>query len=128
MHLKMPYHDPFKSIFIDKHLLFCYHCNFLLRFNVLLISHNLSLFICADKKSKKRAVEEEDDEEEFVGNDSQEAIPAAAGKQVDESSTKVDEYGAKDYRGQMQLKSDHNSRPLWVVRLTTIDYFSTWGV
>lgn len=67
-----------------------------------------------DKKSKKRAVEEEEDEDEFVGTDSQEAIPAAAGKQVDESSTKVDEYGAKDYRGQMQLKNDHNSRPLWV--------------
>lgn len=51
-----------------------------------------------------------------MGNESQEAIPAAAGKQVDESSTKTDEYGAKDYRVQMQLKNDHASRPLWVVR------------
>ncbi|KAA8595845.1 hypothetical protein FQN60_011136 [Etheostoma spectabile] len=51
-----------------------------------------------DKKSKKRFHEEEEDEEEVVGSESQEAIPAAAGKQVDESSTKLDEYGAKDYR------------------------------
>lgn len=70
-------------------------------------------------------MEEEEDEDEFVGTDSQEAIPAAAGKQVDESSTKVDEYGAKDYRGQMQLKNDHNSRPLWVVSFATIDDFPT---
>uniref|UniRef100_A0AAQ5ZP82 General transcription and DNA repair factor IIH helicase/translocase subunit XPB n=1 Tax=Amphiprion ocellaris TaxID=80972 RepID=A0AAQ5ZP82_AMPOC len=67
-----------------------------------------------EKKYKKRTYEEEDDEEEVVGSESQEAIPAAAGKQVDESSTKLDEYGAKDYRVQMLLKNDHSSRPLWV--------------
>lgn len=88
-------------------------------------SKYLLYFVPADKKSKKRAVEEEEDEDEFVGTDSQEAIPAAAGKQVDESSTKVDEYGAKDYRGQMQLKNDHNSRPLWVVSFATTDDFPT---
>ncbi|XP_047628082.1 general transcription and DNA repair factor IIH helicase subunit XPB isoform X2 [Phacochoerus africanus] len=67
------------------------------------------------KKSKKRHYEdEEDDEEDAPGNDSQEAVPSAAGKQVDESGTKVDEYGAKDYRLQMPLKDDHASRPLWV--------------
>ncbi|KAJ8338511.1 hypothetical protein SKAU_G00374770 [Synaphobranchus kaupii] len=66
------------------------------------------------KKSKKRPYEDEEDDEEPVGSESQEAIPAAAGKQVDESSTKTDEYGAKDYRLQMLLKNDHTSRPLWV--------------
>uniref|UniRef100_A0A8C3VQA8 General transcription and DNA repair factor IIH helicase/translocase subunit XPB n=1 Tax=Catagonus wagneri TaxID=51154 RepID=A0A8C3VQA8_9CETA len=67
------------------------------------------------KKSKKRHYEdEEDDEDDAPGNDSQEAVPSAAGKQVDESGTKVDEYGAKDYRLQMPLKDDHTSRPLWV--------------
>uniref|UniRef100_A0A8D2DTD8 General transcription and DNA repair factor IIH helicase/translocase subunit XPB n=1 Tax=Sciurus vulgaris TaxID=55149 RepID=A0A8D2DTD8_SCIVU len=67
------------------------------------------------KKSKKRHHEdEEEDEEETPGNDSQEAVPSAAGKQVDEAGTKVDEYGAKDYRLQMPLKEDHTSRPLWV--------------
>ncbi|XP_059962620.1 general transcription and DNA repair factor IIH helicase subunit XPB [Mesoplodon densirostris] len=67
------------------------------------------------KKSKKRHYEDEEDEEDDApGNDSQEAVPSAAGKQVDESGTKVDEYGAKDYRLQMPLKDDHTSRPLWV--------------
>ncbi|XP_007461366.1 PREDICTED: TFIIH basal transcription factor complex helicase XPB subunit [Lipotes vexillifer] len=67
------------------------------------------------KKSKKRHYEdEEDDEDDAPGTDSQEAVPSAAGKQVDESGTKVDEYGAKDYRLQMPLKDDHTSRPLWV--------------
>lgn len=78
-----------------------------------------------DKKSKKRFYEEEEDEEEVVGSESQEAIPAAAGKQVDESSTKLDEYGAKDYRVQMMLKNDHSSRPLWVVRWVWIVDFRT---
>nr|XP_003478801.1 TFIIH basal transcription factor complex helicase XPB subunit [Cavia porcellus] len=68
------------------------------------------------KKSKKRHYEcEEEDEDDAAGNDSQEAVPSAAGKQVDESGTKVDEYGAKDYRSQMPLKDDHSSRPLWVL-------------
>nr|XP_046190025.1 general transcription and DNA repair factor IIH helicase subunit XPB-like [Oncorhynchus gorbuscha] len=49
-----------------------------------------------------------------MGSESQEAIPAAAGKTVDESAIKLDEYGAKDYRLQMLLKNDHGSRPLWV--------------
>lgn len=72
------------------------------------------------KKSKKRHYEdEEEDEDDAPGNDSQEAVPSAAGKQVDESSTKLDEYGAKDYRLQMPLKADHNSRPLWVVSILT---------
>lgn len=67
-----------------------------------------------DKKSKKRVYEEKDDDDDVGGSESQEAVPAAAGKQVDESGTKVDEYGAKDYRVEMLLKNDHSSRPLWV--------------
>lgn len=70
------------------------------------------------KKSKKRHYDDdEDDEDEGGGKEPQEAVPSAAGKQVEESGTKVDEYGAKDYRLQMPLKGDHNSRPLWVVRV-----------
>lgn len=68
------------------------------------------------KKSRKRHYEDEqEDEDDAPGNDSQEAVPSAAGKQVDEPGSKVDEYGAKDYRLQMPLKDDHASRPLWVV-------------
>uniref|UniRef100_U3IX58 General transcription and DNA repair factor IIH helicase/translocase subunit XPB n=2 Tax=Anas platyrhynchos TaxID=8839 RepID=U3IX58_ANAPP len=44
----------------------------------------------------------------------QEAVPSAAGKQVEDGGSKLDEYGAKDYRLQMPLKADHASRPLWV--------------
>ncbi|XP_006909552.1 general transcription and DNA repair factor IIH helicase subunit XPB [Pteropus alecto] len=67
------------------------------------------------KKSRKRHYEDEEEEEDDApGIDSQEAVPSAAGKQVDESSTRLDEYGAKDYRLQMPLKDDHSSRPLWV--------------
>lgn len=68
------------------------------------------------KKSKKRHYEEEEEEEyDFTGKESQEAVPSAAGKQVEDYGTKIDEYGAKDYRNQMPLKADHSSRPLWVV-------------
>lgn len=39
-----------------------------------------------------------------------------AGLQTDALVTEVrnDEFGAKDYRSQMELKPDHMSRPLWV--------------
>ncbi|XP_076158939.1 general transcription and DNA repair factor IIH helicase/translocase subunit XPB [Alosa pseudoharengus] len=68
-----------------------------------------------ERKSKKRYHDEEDDEEEAsTAGDTQEAIPAAAGKQVDEAAVQQDEYGAKDYRLQMHLKNDYGSRPLWV--------------
>ncbi|XP_075465860.1 general transcription and DNA repair factor IIH helicase/translocase subunit XPB isoform X2 [Ascaphus truei] len=67
------------------------------------------------KKSKKRHCDdEEEDEDEGPANELQEAVPSAAGKQVEEAGTKLDEYGAKDYRLQMPLKGDHSSRPLWV--------------
>lgn len=87
-------------------------CN--LRFTVPLPKHVPIASLSTERKSKKRVNEEEDDEDD-VGNESQEAVPAAAGKQVDESIIKQDEYGAKDYRSQMQMKDDHASRPLWVV-------------
>ncbi|KAM9548726.1 general transcription and DNA repair factor IIH helicase/translocase subunit XPB [Guaruba guarouba] len=67
------------------------------------------------KKCKKRHCDEdEDNEDEAPGKESQEAVPSAAGKQVEDSGTKLDEYGAKDYRHLMPLKADHASRPLWV--------------
>jgi len=44
-------------------------------------------------------------------------IPSAAKKSAEseDQAAVEDEYGAKDYRSQMILKSDHESRPLWVV-------------
>ncbi|XP_062463779.1 general transcription and DNA repair factor IIH helicase subunit XPB [Pezoporus occidentalis] len=67
------------------------------------------------KKGKKRHCDEdEDNEDEAPGKESQEAVPSAAGKQVEDSGAKLDEYGAKDYKHLMPLKADHASRPLWV--------------
>ncbi|XP_043934174.1 LOW QUALITY PROTEIN: general transcription and DNA repair factor IIH helicase subunit XPB [Protopterus annectens] len=67
------------------------------------------------KKFKKRRYDEDEDEDDDTqGNDNQQAVPSAAGKQVEESGTKVDEYGAKDYRSLLGLKGDHTARPLWV--------------
>ncbi|XP_040295800.1 general transcription and DNA repair factor IIH helicase subunit XPB [Bufo bufo] len=66
------------------------------------------------KKSKKRHYDEEEEDDDEATTNDQEAVPSAAGKQVDEAGTKLDEYNAKDYRSQMPLKGDHASRPLWV--------------
>lgn len=43
-------------------------------------------------------------------------IPAAAAKNAEKNDDGIeeDEYGAKDYRSQMELKLDHSSRPVWV--------------
>ncbi|XP_038646115.1 general transcription and DNA repair factor IIH helicase subunit XPB [Scyliorhinus canicula] len=67
------------------------------------------------KFKRRRCDDDEDDEDEFsVDAESQEAVPSAAGKQVEQAVVKEDEYGAKDYRTLMNLKEDHSSRPLWV--------------
>lgn len=44
-------------------------------------------------------------------------VPGAATKnaETNDQGVKEDEFGAKDYRSQMSLKTDHSSRPLWVV-------------
>lgn len=56
-------------------------------------------------------------EDEIVqsGND-EDAVPAAAAKNAEkyDDTVQEDEYGAKDYRSQMELKIDHGSRPLWI--------------
>jgi DNA excision repair protein ERCC-3 len=42
-------------------------------------------------------------------------IPKAANQNLTDTSTvQLDEFGAKDYRADMKLKSDHTCRPLWV--------------
>lgn len=90
------------------------------------------LFTCAPKKftffiydftlttDKKRRPEDDayaayadDDDATPVEGD---GMPAAAAKNAEKNDEAFleDEYGAKDYRSQMDLKNDHNSRPLWV--------------
>lgn len=41
-------------------------------------------------------------------------IPASASREC-AGATLQDEFGAHDYRQTLELKSDHKSRPLWIV-------------
>ncbi|XP_055849190.1 general transcription and DNA repair factor IIH helicase subunit XPB [Episyrphus balteatus] len=75
-----------------------------------------------DKFGKKRRQEDEaytqlveDNDTAEVGNES-DGIPGAASKNAEKIDEDIleDEYGAKDYRTQMELKQDHHNRPLWV--------------
>ncbi|KAH8009550.1 hypothetical protein HPB51_018243 [Rhipicephalus microplus] len=43
----------------------------------------------------------------------EDGVPAAASQKLSTASVE-DEFGAKDYRSQMELRPDHASRPLWV--------------
>lgn len=56
------------------------------------------------------------DEDSLSGVDDEGGVPAAAAHNAEkyDESVNEDEYGAKDYRSQMELKIDHASRPLWV--------------
>ncbi|GAB0091966.1 General transcription and DNA repair factor IIH helicase subunit XPB [Sergentomyia squamirostris] len=72
-----------------------------------------------DKFAKKKRAEDEAytslvDEDDT--NDGEGAVPGAASKNAEKNDDAIqeDEYGAKDYRSQMELKVDHSSRPLWI--------------
>lgn len=72
-----------------------------------------------DGKSKKKRKEDEEVwtyEEDDTNDTEGAAVPAAAGQNAETNDQEVqeDEFGAKDYRSQMILKQDHDSRPLWV--------------
>lgn len=73
-------------------------------------------------KAKRRKKEEEEwnyeeedtnDVEDVEGGD---GVPGAAARDAEKNDTNIqeDEFGAKDYRSQMELKPDNSSRPLWV--------------
>lgn len=73
-----------------------------------------------DKGKWKKRKEEQDDYNDDDGGDADtEGIPDAAKNDVEKQDEGAieDEFGAKDYRSQMILKSDNASRPLWVVRI-----------
>ncbi|XP_053203628.1 general transcription and DNA repair factor IIH helicase subunit XPB-like [Panonychus citri] len=67
-----------------------------------------------DKSFKKKApyfedpVDDNDDDEAVDAS-----IPKAAGKQIVDDVLR-DEFGAKDYRPDLELRSDADARPLWV--------------
>jgi len=71
-----------------------------------------------EKKKKEEHVEitldDDDDDDEVImveGNESD--LPRAAGADT-ASNDAEDEFGAKDFRSQMTLRSDHEARPIWV--------------
>jgi len=70
-----------------------------------------------DKFDKKKrtafddAILEED--EESQDNLSTDGVPSAATKTVNDRIAE-DEYGAKDYRNELECKQDYQSRPIWV--------------
>ena len=56
----------------------------------------------------------DDEPMEILGNE-QDWVPEAASKNVEEiPDAPEDEFGAKDFRKEMELRPDHGSRPLWV--------------
>lgn len=67
------------------------------------------------KRWKKRQELEENTTEELCDDDdgNGDGVPAAASQKLSTASVE-DEFGAKDYRSQMELRPDHASRPLWV--------------
>ncbi|CAH0547968.1 unnamed protein product [Brassicogethes aeneus] len=72
-----------------------------------------------ESKSKKRKKEEEEwayVEEEDTNDNEGAAVVAAAARDAEKNDQNIqeDEFGAKDYRSQMSLKPDNQSRPLWV--------------
>ncbi|XP_019529174.3 general transcription and DNA repair factor IIH helicase subunit XPB [Aedes albopictus] len=76
-----------------------------------------------NKWNKKRRPEDEaysvfanDDDDSNLDAAGGEFVPEAASKNAEkiDEGIQEDEYGAKDYRSQMELKPDNASRPLWV--------------
>jgi len=74
-----------------------------------------------EKRSKKRRANEGDfqpgggsDEDVAVDGTENDWVPAAATRNTVEANDETDEFGAMDYRAQMVLRPDHESRPLWV--------------
>ncbi|XP_059478240.1 general transcription and DNA repair factor IIH helicase subunit XPB [Neocloeon triangulifer] len=71
-----------------------------------------------NRKQKKRRKEDEGEynpDEDGEGGEL-EMVPGCATRNAEKADEKAneDEFGAKDYRPQMELKPDHASRPLWV--------------
>ncbi|XP_076361486.1 ATP-dependent DNA helicase hay isoform X2 [Tachypleus tridentatus] len=68
-----------------------------------------------DSKKYKRKYEASEIKADDFGDDDIETdiIPAVANQQLADESVE-DDFGAKDYRSQMILRTDHVSRPLWV--------------
>lgn len=75
-----------------------------------------NIYFHKDKKYRPQPEPSYGDEDTTPGQNDDDGVPAAAAKNAEKYDDAVqdDEYGAKDYRSQMELKIDHSSRPLWV--------------
>ena len=74
----------------------------------------------ARKEGKRKAEVESpspqvqtEDSMDVVGAE-QDWVPGAASRNAEVGEAEEDEFGAKDFRSQMELRPDHSSRPLWV--------------
>lgn len=74
----------------------------------------------SESKAAKKRKKEEDEVWSYEEDDTNEgegaAVPGAAARDAEKNDQNIleDEFGAKDYRSQMILKPDNESRPLWV--------------
>ncbi|XP_043268353.1 general transcription and DNA repair factor IIH helicase subunit XPB [Venturia canescens] len=68
------------------------------------------------KWKKRKEDQDEYNEDDYGEGTETDGIPDAAKNDVEkqDESAIEDEFGAKDYRSQMILKTDHSTRPLWV--------------
>jgi len=72
------------------------------------------------QKKKKNSNEDEsyepdEDEESLTSASDVTTVPTSASRYAEKADkTITDEYGAKDYRNLIELKADHELRPLWV--------------
>lgn len=78
------------------------------------------------KWKKRREDQDEYNEDDYGEGTETDGIPDAAKNDVEKQDEGVveDEFGAKDYRSQMILKTDHGTRPLWVVSIFVHFIFS----
>ena len=76
-----------------------------------------------DRKSRKKGRDtpvvvsrEASDDEAFndEASNGPDMVPTAAKVDVEDIGTVEDEFGAKDFRSEMEMRPDHESRPLWV--------------
>ena len=72
-----------------------------------------------DRKGKRRKEDGIDFEEDSMDADGKDWTGAAMGlaamtTSAEDQDVPDDEFGAKDFRSQMELRPDHASRPLWV--------------
>lgn len=79
---------------------------------------SLSIFFHKGKWKKRKEDNDEYNDDDLMDGNEADGVPDAAKNDVEKQDENAieDEFGAKDYRSQMILKTDCTSRPLWVVR------------